>query len=163
MFFIYIYIKGVSWAITIIAVIIGIKKLTLVSLYSRKGLTLNAIYADWLDRPGIPEVWDVFLQHVFLMNEILYFYMMLLSLILKTKTKQTILYNLYWPQQDKENFTDAVSQKGYFIISELILLMWSRYWLCKERHNTCGCLLNICKKVCDATFIIKIMSPIRYK
>lgn len=31
--------------------------LTLVPLCSRKGLTLCAIYADWLDRPGIPKVW----------------------------------------------------------------------------------------------------------
>lgn len=49
-----------SWAITVIALIIGIR-LTLVPLCSRKGLTLSAIYADWLDRPGIPEVRRVWL------------------------------------------------------------------------------------------------------
>ncbi|TWW60568.1 Aminopeptidase O [Takifugu flavidus] len=43
-----------SWAITVIALIIGIR-ITLVPLCSRKGLTLSAIYADWLDRPGIPK------------------------------------------------------------------------------------------------------------
>lgn len=52
-----------SWAITVIAVIIGII-LTLVPLCSRKGLTLGAIYADWLDQPGIPKVRDV-LQYFF--------------------------------------------------------------------------------------------------
>lgn len=51
----------VSWAITVIAVIIGII-LTLVPLCSRRGLTLRAIYADWLDRPGIPEVWTILLS-----------------------------------------------------------------------------------------------------
>lgn len=50
-----------SWAITVIAIIIKII-LTLVPLFSRKGLTLNAIYADWLDRPGIPKVWRVLLS-----------------------------------------------------------------------------------------------------
>lgn len=49
-----------SWAITVIALIIGIR-LTLVPLCSRKGLTLGAIYADWLDRPGIPKVRTVLL------------------------------------------------------------------------------------------------------
>lgn len=44
-----------SCAITVIALIMGIM-LTLVPLCSRKGLTLTAIYADWLDRPGIPKV-----------------------------------------------------------------------------------------------------------
>lgn len=52
-----------SWAITVIAVIIGII-LTLVPLCSRKGLTLGAIYADWLDQPGIPKVRKV-LQYFF--------------------------------------------------------------------------------------------------
>lgn len=44
-----------SWAITVVALIIGIM-LMLMPLCSRKGLTLTAIYADWLDRPGIPKV-----------------------------------------------------------------------------------------------------------
>lgn len=44
-----------SWPITVAALIIGIM-LTLVPLCSRNGLTLAAIYADWLDRPGIPKV-----------------------------------------------------------------------------------------------------------
>lgn len=52
-----------SWAITVIAVIIGII-LTLVPLCSRKGLTLGAIHADWLDQPGIPKVRKV-LQYFF--------------------------------------------------------------------------------------------------
>ncbi|KAF3851208.1 hypothetical protein F7725_012980 [Dissostichus mawsoni] len=41
-------------AITVIAIIIGII-LTLVPLCCREGLTLSAIHADWLDRPGIPK------------------------------------------------------------------------------------------------------------
>lgn len=45
-----------SWATTVAALIMGVM-LTLVPLCSRKGLTLAAIYADWLDRPGIPKVW----------------------------------------------------------------------------------------------------------
>lgn len=48
----------VSWAITVISIIIEII-LTLVPLCFRKGLTLSAIYADWLDRPGIPKVWGL--------------------------------------------------------------------------------------------------------
>lgn len=44
-----------SWAITVIALIIGVM-LMLMPLCSRKGLTLTAIYADWLDRSGIPKV-----------------------------------------------------------------------------------------------------------
>lgn len=51
----------VSWAITVIAIIIRII-LTLVPLFSRSGLTLNAIYADWLDQPGIPKVRKVLLS-----------------------------------------------------------------------------------------------------
>lgn len=54
----------VSWAITVIAIIMWIV-LTLVPLCSRKGLTLSAIYADWLDRPGIPKVWGVWLFSAF--------------------------------------------------------------------------------------------------
>lgn len=52
-----LYFQGsmASWAITVLALIIGII-LTLVPLCSSKGLTLSAIYADWLDRPGIPKV-----------------------------------------------------------------------------------------------------------
>lgn len=60
-----------SWAITVIAIIIGII-LTLVPLCSREGLTLGAIYADWLDRPGIPKVHmkslTYFLSFVFYQN-----------------------------------------------------------------------------------------------
>lgn len=44
------------WATTVAALIMGVL-LTLVPLCSRKGLTLAAIYAEWLDRPGIPKVW----------------------------------------------------------------------------------------------------------
>lgn len=55
----------VFWAITVIAIIIGII-LTLVPLCSRKGLTLSSIYADWLDRPGIPKVWGIFPSLFFL-------------------------------------------------------------------------------------------------
>lgn len=40
-------------------------KITLVPLCSSKGLTLSAIYADWLDQPGIPKVWRVLLFFVY--------------------------------------------------------------------------------------------------
>lgn len=68
-----------SWAITVAALIIGIM-LTLVPLCSRKGLTLAAIYADWLDRPGIPKVWGVLLA----VTQILWLLDMDSVMILKT-------------------------------------------------------------------------------
>lgn len=63
----------VSWAITVIAIIIGII-LTLVPLCSRKGLTLSAIYADWLDRPGIPKVWGIYLSFPTFLSFLWYFW-----------------------------------------------------------------------------------------